>query len=158
MISIAKMCHRVLAIPIAAMLLAGSAHAHSHKFRRLEIVHPWCVETDAAASTVAVYMTVRNSAWQPDRLLRATTAIADKAELRGAAVSGQDAGPVPSLEVKKGSELILKRDGPHILLTGVKMPLGAYDAFAMTLVFERAGKVEVEVQVEAASIMEPAKH
>ena len=157
MISIAKMCRRVLAIPIAAMLLTGSAHAHSQKFKRLEIVHPWCVETDAA-STVAVYMTVRNSARQPDRLLRATTAIADKAELRGAAMSGQDARPVASLETKKGRELILKRYGPHILLTGVKKSLGAYDAFAMTLVFERAGKVEVEVQVEAASIMEPAKH
>jgi periplasmic copper chaperone A len=62
------------------------------------------------------------------------------------------------LEAKAGGELILKRDGPHIVLTGVKKQLGAYDAFTMTLVFERAGKVEVEVQVEEASILEPAKH
>ena len=52
----------------------------------------------------------------------------------------------------------LKRGGPHILLSGMKKQLGAYDAFVMTLVFERAGKVEVEVQVEEAVIVEPAKH
>jgi len=73
-------------------------------------------------------------------------------------MSGQDARPVASLEAKKGSELILKRYGPHILLTGVKKPLGAYDSFLMTLTFERAGKVEVEVMVEEKSVIEPPKH
>ena len=38
----------------------------------------------------------------------------------------------------------------------MKKQLGAYDSFLMTLVFERAGKVEVEVMVEEASILEPA--
>ena len=39
----------------------------------------------------------------------------------------------------------------------MKRQLGAYDSFLMTLVFERAGKVEVEVMVEEKSILEP-KH
>jgi copper(I)-binding protein len=89
----------------------------------------------------------------------AQTSIAAKAELFDPTVtSAQQAKPITSLEAKASGELILKRDGPHIVLTGVKKQLGAYDAFPMTLVFERAGKVEIEVQVEEASILEPSKH
>ena len=138
---------------LAGFMLAGGAQAHSHKLKSLEIVHPWCWETEAASKTVAVYMTVRNSSRRPDRLLRATASIADKAELRGAG----DDKRAKSFDAKPG-ELILKRDGPHILLTGVKRQLGAYDSFVMTLTFERAGKVEVEVAVEETSKAEPAKH
>jgi copper(I)-binding protein len=144
---------RTLAVA-AAMLVATAAHAHSHKLKSLEIVHPWCWETQDATKAVAVYMTIRNSARRADRLLRASTSIADKTELR---LSGDDKS-AKSLEARPGGELILKRDGPHILLTGVKRQLGAYDAFFMTLVFERAGKVEVEVAVEEISKVEPARH
>jgi copper(I)-binding protein len=150
---------KTLALAAAALFVATAAQAHSHKFKKLEIVHPWCIETDAAASTVSVYMTVRNSGPKADRLVGAQTSIAAKAELFGATVtSAQQAKPITSLEAKASGELILKRDGPHIVLTGVKKQLGAYDAFPMTLVFERAGKVEIEVQVEEASILEPARH
>lgn len=139
---------------LAAIVLTTGAQAHSHKLKSLEIVHPWCWETEAATRTVAVYMTVRNSSRRGDRLLRASASIADKTELRA---GGADT-PVPSFDAKPGGELILKRDGPHILLTGMKRQLGAYDAFVMTLTFERAGKVEVEVAVEEASKTEPARH
>jgi periplasmic copper chaperone A len=150
---------KTLALAAAALFVATAARAHSHKFKNLEIVHPWCIETDASASTVSVYMTVRNSGTRGDRLLGAKTPLAAKAELFDATVtSAQQAKPITSLEAKAGGELVLKRDGPHIVLTGVKKQLGAYDAFTMTLVFERAGKVEVEVQVEEASILEPSKH
>jgi hypothetical protein len=139
---------------LAGLMLASGAQAHSHKLKSLEIVHPWCWETEAATKTVAVYMTVRNSSRRADRLVRATASIADKAELRGP----RDDKPLTALDAKAGGELILRRDGPHILLTGVKRQLSPYDAFVMTLTFERAGKVEVEVQVEETSKTEPAKH
>lgn len=150
MTRIVKTCGALL----AAIVLTSGAQAHSHKFKSLEIVHPWCWETEAATKTVAVYMTVRNSSRRGDRLVRATASIADKAELRAPGTGT----PVRSFDAKPGGELILKRDGPHILLTGVKRQLGAYDAFVMTLTFERAGKVEVEVAVEETSKAEPARH
>ena len=40
----------------------------------------------------------------------------------------------------------------------MKRELGPYDSFVMTLTFARAGKVEVEVMVEEASVAEPPKH
>lgn len=43
---------------------------------------------------------------------------------------------------------MLRLDGPHIVLSGLKKPLRAYDSFALTLVFEKAGTVNVQVSVE----------
>ena len=144
---------------LAGVMLAGSAQAHSHKLKSLEIVHPWCFETSDTAKPVAVFMTIRNAGGRPDKLLRASTSIAAKAELRdGGAAPEAEGQVIGSVAVGRRGEVDLKRGGPHILLSGMKKQLGAYDAFVMTLVFERAGKVEVEVQVEEAAIVEPDKH
>jgi copper(I)-binding protein len=43
------------------------------------------------------------------------------------------------------------------MLLGLRQKLREYDTFPLTLVFERAGRVEVEVLVEEAATMEP-KH
>ena len=138
---------RLLAIPALLFALnAGPAQAHSHKVKHLEIVHPWCVETQDTAKPVAVYMTIRKRAGRPDRLLRATTSIAAKTELSAGAIAVPGRG-----------EVDLKRDGPQIRLSGMKKQLPAYDSFPLTLVFEHAGKVLVDVMVEDAAILEPAR-
>jgi copper(I)-binding protein len=135
----------------AALLFATAAQAHSHKVKSLEIVHPWCIETNDTANPVSVFMTIKNSG-RPDRLLRATTSIAGRSELRVA-----DDKAVSSVGVATRGATDLKRDGPHIQLSDVRKQLAPYDSFMLTLVFERAGKVEVEVMVEEASILAPAQ-
>jgi copper(I)-binding protein len=147
----AAMTGKTLVLAVVALFVATAAQAHSHKIKSLEIVHPWCIETNDTANPVSVFMTIKNSG-RPDRLLRATTSIAGKTELR---VAGDKA--VSSVGVATHGATDLKRDGPHIQLSGVTKQLSPYDSFLMTLVFERAGRVDVEVMVEEASILEPAK-
>ena len=45
-----------------------------------------------------------------------------------------------------------------MVLTGLKKRLDAYDSFKLTLVFEKAGRVVVDVAVEEAETKEPHKH
>jgi len=144
---------KISALAAAALLVATAAHAHSHKFKQLEIVHPWCVETSDTAKPVIVSMTIRN-AGRPDRLLSATTAMAARAELRQGGTPEADGPVIRSVAIGGHAEVNLKRAGPHIVLTGLKKPLGPYESFFMRLAFERAGKVEVEVMVEEASVLE----
>jgi copper(I)-binding protein len=146
---------KAMALAAAAMLAATGAQAHSHKFKTLEIVHPWCIETNDTAKPVAVFMTIRNAGGRPDKLLSATTSMAAKAELREAAAAPAEGNAIGSVAVGSRGEVDLKRTGPHILLSGMRKQLSPYDSFLMTLRFERAGKVEVEVMVEEASILEP---
>jgi periplasmic copper chaperone A len=147
---------KFFAIAVASTLLAATgADAHSHKFKKLEIVHPWCIETTDTAKPVIVSMTIRNAGRRPDKLLGATTAMAAKAELRAAGAAAEtDGKAIGAVAIGSGGEVNLKRAGPHILLSGLKKPLGPYGSFLMTLAFENAGKVEVEVMVEEASVLE----
>ena len=149
---------RALALAAAVVLSASSAHAHSHKLRQLEIVHPWCIETDDAAKPVVVSMTIKNAGAKPDRLLRASASDAAKAELRAGMPPDAEGDVMKAIPVGARGEVNLKRGSPHVLLTGMKKTLDARDSFLMTLTFERAGKVEVEVMVEEKSVLEPAKH
>jgi copper(I)-binding protein len=121
-------------------------------------VHPWCVETEALSKPVVVSMTIQNAGAKADRLVRASTAMANKTELRAGAPPDAEGAVIASIPVERRGAVNLKRGGPHILLTGMKKPLGAPDSFLMTLTFERAGKVEVEVMVEDAKVLEPVKH
>jgi len=127
---------------LAATSVALPAAAHSHKAKRLEIVHPHALQTQQGATTARVLMTIKNDGATADRLVSASTPRADKVVL-------QDAGRGATAFVAKGGqELGLSGDGPSVMLIGLKKPLTAYDDFKMTLVFEKAGRVAIDVMVE----------
>ena len=139
----------LIAACLLPLLISGAAAAHGYKIKSLEIVHPWTVET--AGPAAAVYMTIRNSAKTPDRLLSAKVKIAAKSELRtGAASEPPKAGAAQVVVVPAGGEVKLSRDGTYLQLDGLKQKLGAYERFGLELVFEHAGHMNIEVMVEEA--------
>jgi copper(I)-binding protein len=130
----------------AGLVWPTQASAHSHKKKGLEIIHPWTrAMLDKAQTTVLVSMTIKSSG-ASDRLVGASTPLAAVAEIRA---PGNDKA-LPSLAIGAGKRVKLKRKGPHLLLTGFTTQLDAYASFAMTLVFEKAGNVVIEVMVEEA--------
>jgi copper(I)-binding protein len=137
----------------AALLAPSTAWAHSHKKKGLEIIHPWTrAMTDKSQTTVLVSTTIKN-AGPSDRLLSASTPLADAVEIREPGTGKA----LAALAIGSGKRVELKRDGPHLELTGFKKQLDAYESFAMTLVFEKAGSVVIEVVVEEAEA-EPKPH
>ena len=139
----------VSAACLLPLLISGAAAAHGYKIKSLEIVHPWTAET--AGPAAAVYMTIRNSAKTPDRLIGAKVKIAAKSELRtGQASAPPKDGAAQGVVVPAGGEVKLGRDGTYLQLDGLKQKLGAYERFALELVFEHAGHMNIEVMVEEA--------
>ena len=140
-----------LAVAVAVPALAASAHSHRHK--SLQIVHPWTAATPSVAAPraradAAVYMKIKSRSGQPDRLLSATTAVADTVEIVAGKGSSGAREPADTAIVIPTGQVDLTPTGPHVRLVGVKKRLDAYDTFLLTLIFERAGKVIVEVLVE----------
>jgi copper(I)-binding protein len=60
---------------------------------------------------------------------------------------------VASIEVGPHAKVALKPGGLHIMMIGLKKPLEKGSHFPLTLTFEKAGKMTVEVTVEAAGAM-----
>ncbi len=56
---------------------------------------------------------------------------------------------VAGLDVKPGDRLVLQPGGYHVMLADLKRPLQAGDNFPLTLAFEKAGSIEVQVVVES---------
>ena len=149
---------RVLAAATVVALLSAPAFAHGFKAGNIEVEHPWSRATAASTSTGVVYMVLNNEGKEPDRLVSATTPAADKVELH---TQVSDNGvmrmrPVDTVEIAPGSSTRLKPGALHMMLVGLKQPLKKGKAFPLTLTFEKAGSVTVQVAVQGPGDKEPA--
>lgn len=97
----------------------------------------------------AVYFDVRATG-AGDTLLAASAGIADDAQLHEIATDGGNAmmraveGGIP---VDPGDGVSLRPGGYHVMLLGVAEIPAAGETFALTLEFERAGRMTVTVEV-----------
>jgi periplasmic copper chaperone A len=139
------------------MLLAAPAAAHEIKVGSLEIVHPWARATAGAAKTGAIYMRIENNGDTDDQLISMATDAAERVEMHTSSEENGVASmqKVDAIDLPAHSTIEFKPGKYHVMLIGVDPPLREYDTFKMTLVFAKAGEVEVEVYVEEAGAMEP---
>ncbi len=106
-----------------------------------------------AAHNSIVWMTLRNTSSEPDRLLRAESTIADRAGLHVHVKERRDGRtimrmrPVPYVAIPAKGEIRLEPGGLHVMLIGVHRPLHPGDRFPLRLIFEHASPKEVTVPV-----------
>jgi copper(I)-binding protein len=137
------------ALVLALAVVTGPALAADPvKVGALEIANPWV--RPSATANGAIYLEIDNKGTAADRLVAASTTAAAKAELHTHVMDGNIARmrPVDAIEVTPGSATVLKPGGLHIMLLGLKAPLKEGDTVAVTLTFEKAGKVDVTVPVQ----------
>jgi copper(I)-binding protein len=144
---------------IAAIIAPPSAFAHGYSSKWLRIIHPWTMASDRPVAGVGVYMTIRNTGEREDKLLGARAQAGVKVELREPAGGGSagETRAVPAVLIPAGGSVELSRAGPHVLLTGFKKRLDPYASFPITLIFEKAGRVKVDVMIEDPAEAAPHK-
>src|SRR5579875_585743 len=123
----------------------------------IEVSAAWARATPGGAKTAAAYMTITNKGTADDRLLAVSTSVAKTASLHKTESDNgiMKMAPVKALAVKAGSTLVFKPGSYHVMLMGLSAPLKAGETFPMTLVFEKAGKIEATFKVEKAGAMGP---
>lgn len=101
------------------------------------------------APSGAAFLTVTNTGDLADRLTGARTDAAEKAQLH---THVHEDGVMKMLHVQDGFEiaagesLALERGGDHVMLMGLA-PLDPEGTLNLTLIFENAGEIEVELPV-----------
>lgn len=149
---------------LAALLLPvfSAANATDYKAGDLLVSDPWSQELPPNAPTVAAYFVIHNTGATPDRLLSAETPVADKAELHEHVMQGalMKMQQVPSVAVPAKGDLTFAPMAYHVMLLGLKdrSVLAAGKQFSLTLTFEKAGKVQVDVSVQKAPPMTGHEH
>ena len=102
-----------------------------------------------AAKTGAIYFMLMNHGTAADRLLSVTTDVAARAEFHESAVEDGVATmrKRDSIDLAPGAMVSLAPGGLHVMLFDLKGPLRKGDRFPVTLAFEKAGPMTVEVNV-----------
>ena len=97
----------------------------------------------------ALYMTIRNTGSEPDRLLQVKSDVAKRIELHTVEKQGNDRvmHQVPSIEVPAGGEVQLMAGSFHVMLFGLTRDLKTGDMVDFALQFEKAGSVPIKAQV-----------
>ena len=132
---------------LAVLPGAGSlpALAHQIALKDLEIVHPNAMEPSSSKiKDVMIFMTIHNRGKRSDRILSASSPLAKSVVIENGSPAGE-----PGIVLPAGGTVAFKREGAHIEIKGLTEELTGYETFPLWLTFEKAGKVEIEVMVEA---------
>jgi len=141
---------------MAAARLAP-AQADDVKIGDITIHQPWSRATANGAQTGAVYFEIRN-AGAADRLVDASTPVAGMAQLHTTDMQGDMASMkmMHAIDLPAGATITLKPQSMHLMLMDLKKTLRKGDSFPLTLQFEKAGTVDLQVKVEAAGALAPS--
>ena len=150
---------KTLATLALLALSALSAQGHEYTAGALKIGHPWARPTVAGQPAGGAFLKLQNTGTTADRLLGGSTPAADHVEMHRMAMDGDvmKMREVPAIEIPAGQTVALQPGELHLMLIGLKAPLQAGAKVPLTLKFEKAGEVKVEVKVEAlAPLAAPA--
>lgn len=116
---------------------------------QVAIDNPWARATAPGARVAGGYMTIRNSASAPDRLIGASSSSAARVELHVHVREGDvmKMREVQGYDVPATGAFELKPGGAHLMFVEIRRPFAEGEKVPVTLKFERAGEVRVEFQV-----------
>lgn len=136
---------------LAAALLPMAAGAQS----AITIETPW-TRAAGAGGQGAGFITIRNGG-AADRLLSASTPAAGRAELHTMLRDGDvmRMRELDAIAVPANGAVTLAPGGLHIMLIGLTRPLAVGEQVPLTLVFEHAGTVTVNLAVQPAGARAP---
>ncbi len=141
-----------LETPASALKLRQVAEktTKSYKIGSLVIEDPWARATPGGARVAGGYLKIVNTGQTADRLVGGSLAVASTVEMHQMAMSDNVMKMrrlEQGLEIRPGQIMELKPGGYHLMFIGLREGLKQGETVKGTLVFEKAGTVEVEYRV-----------
>jgi copper(I)-binding protein len=138
-------------LPLLALLLVASpAIAHDYKLGALQIGHPWARATPPTAPSGGGFLSVTNTGATPDRLVSVKSPAADMVQIHEMKMDGdvmRMREVEKGLEIAPGATVTLAPGSLHLMMMGLKAPFKKDEKVPVTLVFEKAGSIDVELTV-----------
>ena len=130
---------------LSTALLAATLSAPA--LAQIKIDGAWARPTVPGQQAGGGFLTLHSVA--ADRLLGGATPLAERLELHTMAMDGDvmKMRQLDRIELPAGQRVELKPGGLHLMLIGLKQPLTVGSKVPLTLRFEKAGEVKVEMVV-----------
>lgn len=136
-----------LTAALAATCLAMPALAEG-----IEVHDAYAIAARPDAPSGAAFMVIHNHGGADDRLIGARAPVAERVELHTHIMDGD--GVARMVEVEEGwalptdGEIVLERGGNHVMFIGITDSFEDGDIIPLTLIFETAGEITVDVPVD----------
>lgn len=133
---------------VAAIALAAPAFAESI----ITVKDPYARVASKMSKSGAAFMVIENAGDEDDQLIDARSEVSKLVELH--THKENDQGVMQMLHVPEGFTIpaggmhMLARGGDHVMFMGLNETLNHGDTVNVTLVFEKAGEVQVEIPVD----------
>lgn len=141
-----------LTAALFAATLSGAALAGEITVGDLKIDHPYVRATVPGAPVAGGYITVTNTGSQPDRLVGASAPFAGKVEIHEMKMQGdimKMREVTGGLKIPANGSVTLKPGGYHVMFMKLKEQLKDGEKRTATLIFEKAGKVDLPFAVKS---------
>ena len=138
----------------AALLFACPAIA----FADVAVTDPWARASILASRPGAAYLSLTSDTG--DRLLSVTTPVAGQVMIHAAETDANGVLRIVHIQVldlPAGQTVTLAPGGIHLMLMGLGAKLEEGTGFPLTLIFETAGEITVEVPVLGVGAMGPGR-
>lgn len=132
--------------------VAQNADDKTYTAGTIKIVAPWTRVPPPAATVGGGFMTITNTGTAPDTLIGGTAVVSKKFEVHEMKMDGgvmRMRELKPGLVIKPGETVALKPGGYHVMFIDITSKIEMGKPVKGTLVFEKAGTVEIEYKVEA---------
>lgn len=139
-----------LLLLLAALWVPVSA-AHEYQSGDIRVDHPWSRPTPPGTSMGVGYLSITNGSDQDVVLVRAETPRAGRVSIHQTTMTDGVMRMQPlsgGLSVPAGQTVELKPHGYHLMLEQLRQPLAEDERVPLTLYFDQAAAVEVELAVE----------
>ena len=144
---------RTLHAAVAAILLLVTpafAHDGTTHVGELNITQPFTRATLPNAPVGGGFLTIANTGAEADRLIDASSAVVGDVQIHEMAMEGDVMKMrelADGLEIPAGATVALAPGGFHIMFMGLNQAFVEGEAVPVTLVFEKAGSVELALPV-----------
>lgn len=142
--------------PVVVAQTPMADHA-MHSLGDLMVESPWARATARGSRVGGAFLTIHNAGEQTDRLIAADSDVAARVQLHRTQMENgvmQMRHVEDGIEIPAGGMAELMPGGFHVMLMGLTAPLQEGSTFPVTLTFERAGSITIDVPVRAAGAMD----
>lgn len=116
------------------------------------VMDPYARSASPSAKTGAAFMMIHNHGATDDQLIDVTSPAAKKVQLHTHIEDANGVMKMTHVEdgfaVPADGMIMLKRGGHHVMFMGLNEPFEQGKMVPVTLIFEKAGEVEIEVPVD----------
>lgn len=121
----------------------------------ITVSHAWARATPLSAKTGVIYLTLANAGSGDEQLISVSTPVAERAQVHSSMNDGgvMKMSEVVNLDIPPGGTVALEPSATHLMLVNLTRRLTEGDMFPLTLTFQHAGKIDVEVLVGRVGAM-----